>query len=414
MHKPAKRRLRRLLPALFGAVLGAVGGVASAADGGSSVLFEGLTLRGFGTLGMARTTDDQVEFVRDLSQPGGVGTRWSPKIDSVVGLQANFALRDGLEAVAQVVSRYRPDGSYRPELTWAFLHFDPNPNLSLRAGRLGTEFYMLADSRLVGYSYLTVRPPVDYFGGLTFSYIDGADVSATLPLGPGLLRGKLYSGVSREEVRIVSDRLDLDGSRLTGGHLDYLQGSWLWRLGYVQVRFRNELPSPVSDLRQLIAPLGGAAIADDLSLAGKLARFYSAGVSYDSGPLQAQLMLSRTRHESAAYQDSRAGYVVAGYRLGEFTPYLGRSWVHSSENTFSSATLPGPLLDQVNNLVLGTVSNQYTNFLGVRWDFRSNMALKAQLDSIHGTPSSTYPFRQEKGAYDGRMTVFSVALDFIF
>jgi hypothetical protein len=43
------------------------------------------TLRGFGTLGMVRSSSNQAEFIRDLSQPGGSAGRWTAKTDSLVG-----------------------------------------------------------------------------------------------------------------------------------------------------------------------------------------------------------------------------------------------------------------------------------------------------------------------------------------
>ena len=142
-----------------------------------------ISLHGFGTLGVARSSTDRAEFVRDLSHPSGLTKQWSGKIDSVLGMQANVRATDKVEAVVQAVSRYHNGGNFDPELTWAFVKFDPNANLSLRGGRLGTEFYMLADSRLVGYSYLPIRPPTDYYGALPFSswQLPGCK-SASLPL----------------------------------------------------------------------------------------------------------------------------------------------------------------------------------------------------------------------------------------
>jgi hypothetical protein len=126
------------------------------AQGGSGEAPD-LVLHGFGTLALARSDNGNAEFVRDLSQPNGVGRNWSAKNDTVFGLQANYRLNGLVEAVVQGVSHYRYDGSFSPELTWAFLKFEPTPGVMLRAGRYGTEFFMLADSRSVGYSYLTVR-----------------------------------------------------------------------------------------------------------------------------------------------------------------------------------------------------------------------------------------------------------------
>jgi predicted porin len=150
-----------------------------------------------------------------------------------------------------------------------------------------------------------------------------------------------------------------------------------------------------------------------LSVSGKLSRFYSAGVVYDSGPLQVQLMLSRTRQESAIFEHSRAGYLIAGYRVGELTPFAGYSWAKSSPKTLSTGL--GAAIDAtVARVMADSHSDQHTLIGGLRWDFRRNMALKAQIDAIRGTPQSIFPTRWEKADYNGRMNIYSLALDFVF
>lgn len=373
-----------------------------------------LSLKGFGTLGIARSDNDSVQFVRDLSQPDGLTRDWSGKVDSLLGLQANLKLSEQVEGVVQVVSRYRYNGTYTPEVTWAFLRYDVSPVLSLRAGRLGTEFYMLADSRVVGYANLTVRPPPDYYGSLVFSYIDGLDVSATTPAAGGLLRGKLFAGSSPEKTPLVKNLpWNLDGSLLVGGHVDYLQGPWQFRLGHAQIRMENELPMNV--LVEKDYGIGNfLSYVPELSVMGKWSRFSSLGVVYDDGPLQLQLMLNQIRHENAFYEDSKAGYVIAAYRLGRVTPYLGYSQVKSSAKTLASPP-PAPLEFLAASLMAQTHSDQHTLFLGGRWDLQPNLALKAQVDLIRGTPSSLFSFRDDNAhLWDGNMTVFSLALDFVF
>lgn len=373
------------------------------------------SLKGFGTLGIARSSNDSVQYVRDLSQPDGLTRNWSGNLDSLLGLQANLHFSEQTEGVVQVVSRYRYDGSYTPEVTWAFLRHDFSPQLSVRAGRLGTEFYMLADSRLVGYANLTVRPPPDYYGALIFSYLDGLDVSATAPVADGLLRGKLYAGVSQEQTPFNKNNLlwNLEDSLIVGGHVDYLRGPWQFRLGHAQIRFKSEAP-----LNTLIGSVGGPpnflSYAPELSVADKWSRLESFGMAYEDGPLQLQLMLSRTRHDSAVYENSKAGYAIAAYRLGQVTPYLGYSWVKSSPKTLASPP-PAPLIPLTTSLMAQTHSDQHTLFLGGRWDLQPNLDLKAQVDWIRGTPTSLFPFHGDYApVWNGNMTVFSLALDFVF
>jgi hypothetical protein len=401
--------IRQLLLLALTLGLGSTG-AATAADSDPA---SGFSLKGFGTLGLTHSDENNVEFVRDLSQPDGVAAGWSAQVDSVLGLQAGYRFSDQAEGVLQVISRYRYDGGWRPEVSWAFLRYDPDPTLSLRLGRLGTEFYMQADSRLVGYSNLTVRPPADFYHSLVFSYFDGVDASATLPLGQGnLVRGKLFAGVSPEHTPFVQPLTwDLSGSLMLGGHLDYLSGPWQIQLGHARIRLENELPFDA-----LLEWPGFVAGVPGLSAAGTWSGYTSLGLAYDEGPLQILMMLGRIDHETEAYEDSKAGYVVAGYRLGAFTPYLGYSRVKSAPdgNRFATAIRPEPY-GMALALAAQTHADQQTLTLGVRWDVQPDLALKFQVDRIDADPSSLFPYREGDGiTWDGHMTVFSLALDFVF
>ena len=377
-----------------------------------------ISLHGFGTLGLTRTDNDNAEFVRDLSQPSGAGKSWTAKIDSLLGIQANIDFSPNTEAVVQVVSRFHADGSHDPELTWAFLRHDFSPDFSLRAGRLGTEFYMLGDSRLVGYSNLALRPPPDFYGSLVFSYIDGLDVSTTLPISKGLLRGKLFAGLSPEETPFTSGTSwDQKGSLLVGGYLDFLRGPWQLRLSHAQVRFNHETPTDEL-LRSIGDPLAGTsyfALVPDMAMVDRWARFSSLGLVYDQGPLNIQFMLNQIKQDSPAYADSKAGYIQAAYRFQSVTPYLGFSRSLTSREAIPNSIIPIPGLDSITeSLISQSYLDQHTYTLGGRWDVHKNMALKAQVDWVRGTPASLFLFKNTQPAWDGNMTVYSLALDFVF
>jgi len=378
-----------------------------------------VSLHGFGTLGLTHTDNDNAEFIRDLTQPTGAGKSWTAKIDTLLGIHANIDFSPNTKAVVQVISRFHADSSHDPELTWAFLRHDFSPDFSLRAGRLGTEFYMLGDSRLVGYSNLALRPPPDFYGSLVFSYIDGLDVSTTLPVANSLLRGKLFAGLSPEETPFAPGILwDQQGSLLVGGYLDFLSGAWQVRLSHAQVRFNHETPTDEL-LRLLGDPLGSTPylwLVPDMAMRDRWARFSSLGVVYDQGPLNIQFMLNQIKQDSPAYADSKAGYVQAAYRFQNVTPYLGISRSLTSRETNPSSTIPIPGLDGITtSLITQSYLDQHTYTLGGRWDVYKNMALKAQVDWIRGTPESKFLFKNLKEpAWDGDMTVFSLALDFVF
>ena len=382
-----------------------------------------LSLRGFGTLGIAKSSSDQAEFMRDLSQPRGISNHWSGRIDSVLGVQANWQAAPALELVSQVVSRYHYDGSRNPELMWAFAKWDPDARISLRAGRIGADFMMLADSRLVNYSSLTVRPSADYFGPLFFSHFDGVDAVLTLPLGNGLVRSKVFAGATHEKATGTPGVWDTSGSPVKGLIIDYLTGPWQFRASATNIRFSNDINfSPLTDpLRTVGAAFGypsAIAAADSLSTKNTTTRFYSIGAVYDDGPLQVQGMLNSIRQETDAFQNSHAGYVLAGYRMGALTPYTGVSWWKSKFKPNSTGLPSGVGFDTLNQnfdyIMIATATNQRTYTLGMRWDVQRDIAIKAQWDAIHGTAASIFPYQNVKPGWNGRTDVLSLSLDFVF
>jgi len=396
-------RITRLL-----ALLTAFACPALAAEVTEAPWWSTIEFKGFGTLGVARDDSRDTQFVRDLSQPDGLGSHWSAKTDSMFGLQANLPLTPSTAAVMQGLVRYRYDGSWRPELNWAFVRHDLAPDFTVRAGRMGTEFYLQADARQVGYANTMLRPPADYFGPIVVSYFDGIDASLTHDTGHGLLRGKLFAGWAAERTPVVKPHTwDLRGSRMAGAYLDYLNGPWQFRLSRSTIRFQHQQP-----LDQ-IAGFPILALAPELSIQGRHATYDSVGLIYDEGRLQVQGQFSRIRYDSAAYEDTRAGYLVVAYRIGPTTPYFSYSRTRSDPARLTTPNAPA-VTQAIRQFIAQTHTDQATYTIGVRWDFQRNMALKAQADMIRGHDDSRFPQRYTENDWDGRLNVYSLALDFVF
>lgn len=390
-------------------------GTASAETGGD----EPFSLRGFGTIGLARSSSDHAEFVRDLSQPVGIkGGQWSGRIDSILGLQANWQAAPEVELVSQVVSRLHYDRSHNPEVMWAFAKWEPDPRLSLRAGRIGADFMMLADSRLVGYSYLTVRPSTDFFGPLFFSHFDGLDISGTVQFSEGIARAKVFGGVTQEKGAGTLGVWDTSGSPVDGFVLDYVSGPWQLRLNAARIRFSSNmgtelLTGPLLQAGSLGVP-GAYAAAKTIETKNAIARFLSLGVVYDKGPMQIQGMLNRIRQESAVFQDSHAGYLLAGYRIGSVTPFMGASWWKSRPHSGLPVVALPPLDNAYQQFVAGAKVDRTTYSIGTRWDLHHHMALKFQFDAVRASSDTSFSFANAKPAWNGKTNVLTLTLDFVF
>ncbi|MBC3886195.1 porin [Undibacterium griseum] len=385
------------------------------------------SITGFGTIGVVHNTTSDADIIRDLSQNTGTGhTRQNDiNMDSNLGLQADAHLNDVVDAAVQVVSRYGPN-EYKPEVTWAYAKYSPNDTVQLRLGRLGFDVYLLADSRNIGYSYTWVRPPIDFFGNLIVSYFDGFDTTISRDLGHGQVRLKFFSGMAREKVYngIPNQFFSLNGSRLTGGHVEYQQGNWTFRLGHSQLRFANE--NPVNDLItpvlnspafQLFYP-GASQLSQKVLMQDKNARYTSLGIVYDKGPLQAQLMLSRINSGSLFFPGSDAAYLSASYRVKNWTPYVTYSGVRPSgerANIQISPQLPPEIQGFLQALSTGLndqLSKQNTITAGVRYDLSENVSVKVQLDHIRSQDS--FLIRNDLPNWNGRATLLSLAVNFIF
>jgi hypothetical protein len=377
-----------------------------------------LKLRGFGTVGVVGNSTSGAHFIRDILQPGGVAGGWSSAVDSRLGLQANFRLTDQIEGVAQVVSMYNYDGSYRPGLEWAFVSYSPDPAFKVRLGRLGWDVYMLSDSRNVGYSYLWVRPPVEYFGQLQIPHVDGADVVVKHQLGGGIASAKLYAGLADQKVPSPPTAdYDLAGSVVRGVNLDYQKGAWQFRVGYTAVKVENELPGLVPLLGALsVSGPGAAALGADLSLAGKTIEIVSAGTVFENGPWQAQLMVNRFTSDTLIFPQKDSGYLLLGYRIDKWTPFVNFAATRSvgASQRRTGLPLPNPLDTAVATTLAVAQSRQNTLSLGVRYDFMRNADLKVQLDRVRVSDHAALLWRNARADWNGHATILSVALDFVF
>lgn len=391
-----------------------------------------LNIHGFGTLGLARSSSSDVGFVRNLSQPKGIQDgEWSGRIDTILGVQAHWQITSDLTAVGQVVSRYKYDDTRDPTADLAFVKWVPDDRLSLRAGRIGSDVMMLADSRLVGYSYLTVRPSVDFFGSLFFSSFDGGDASLTLPLGGGLIRSKVFAGKIHEKAPGAPGLWDTSGSFLYGAVVDYFSGPWQFRISSSNIQYSNDLnfkflTDNLYDLSDLTGISSARSAADAIATKDTNSHYYSLGSVYDQGPLHIEIAVIRICQETATFQDSESGYLLAGYRINTITPYIGISrWTTIKEDgttglpdelALSGDTLDlRPLNEAYQTILNASSANQTTTTLGVRWDVRPQIALKAQWDSIHADEKSRFPYTNARYTdWNGRTDVISLSMDFIF
>ncbi|MEO8061203.1 MAG: porin [Pseudomonadota bacterium] len=377
------------------------------------------SVRGFGTLAATTQDADGLEFRRNVGQSKGVAAGDVEfATDSLAGVQFDAKLGSHFDVLVQGVTRARADGDWAPELTQAFVRYSPDESLVLRVGRFGYEIYLLAESRQVGYSYLTVRPSADFYGMVTNDDIDGADISLKLRLGSGLVRARLFGGRGSDKTVFADGSIFGGHSKVYGGTFDYLYRGFTARAAYLQATYDEEL-----ELQQLADVLTGSGVPASIAIGEELRGAQTStgiqlGVAYDDGPLQAQLLYGHILTESIAGPNIDAWYVQAGYRLRAWTPFVAAARSHDLRDIRSTGLPDIPELAPINGAVFGIQKNlratQHTATVGVRWDLSPRIDLKLQVDftSVH---DSSYNFdRRAVPSGDANMTVAALAVDFVF
>lgn len=405
----------------------------SFAGGFDSSLFG---VKGFGTVGVAHSSEDHADFVATPYQPKGVGRThdWDMAVDSKLGVQVNANLSDKFSAAVQVVSQYQHDNTWRPTVEWANVKYQLTPDFSVRLGRIVLPTLLIYESRKVGYSYAWLRPPEEvYFQSLTTNG-DGGDISYrkqfdgvvnTVQAFYGTAVGKFPGGTLKAKPDWgISDTAEVDAWTLRAGYVaykvDFEASDFDSFVGFAN-RFAADTAPYFPETSAQVS-----ALLDKYPLKGMNIRIYNLAANYDPGNWFAVSEYVKVKGDSFI-PDSNSFYVTAGYRIAQFTPYATLAQVKTDrikEDDISTAGLPVQLGDIVtrfnavmNALFAVETASQRTASIGLRWDFMPSADLKIQYDQKSLLDNTRGRLLLAPGtSYQGgdHFSVISAAVDFVF
>jgi opacity protein-like surface antigen len=408
---------------------------------------------GFGTVGVAHSSEEKADFLaNDLQGRGaGRGRSWSPDVDSRIGGQLSARFTSQLSAVLQVVSEQRYDTSYRPQVEWGNIKYAFTPDLSVRVGRIVTPVFLESDSRKVGYAQPWVRPPVEVYSLVPLTNNDGADVSYRLRIGETNHNLQVAYGSTSADTP-DGGKIKAKDAWLIGDTMEY--GSMTLHAAYSHAKFSASNFAPLFDgyrqfagsaadtaqnpLVQLGFPAAVPALTQSAAQANALAdrydpdnttiSFLSFGAMYDPGDWFLMAEWGQTDSRSV-FGKRQAWYATGGYRWGKFTPYItyAEARLKSPQNDAGITAVPGgapfndlsdsaALLNANLNEQLAGAPIQKTISIGVRWDLARNTAFKLQYDYSRigdGSPG-TLDHQSSGFVPGGNFSVVSATLDFVF
>lgn len=399
-----------------------------------------LRLSGFGTLAATRaSTPPGWAFRRDALQPSHAGgTRL--ETDSLVGIQANYALMPQVEAVVQLQGKRRVAAAKTSEsLEWAFVAYRPNDDWTVRFGRTSPPVYLLSEYRNVGFAYPSIRPNMEVYGGLAIGALDGLDVSRSW--GGESVRWQAKGFVGNGRIRTPGTNGRPDGDfRLDTVHgmtLQYesngllLQGTLArTRVDLGNAYFGDVLQQGLTQLQLLGHPQlarEAAALAGQLDPQRAPVNYVAFGASYDRDAwlISGEVARLTSRLSSANQQ---LAHVSLGRRFQSVLGYMSVGSARSSRAPLDNpqwaalvAPTLGPFAAQAIQalgtgaaLSLNNQIRQRSLSLGMRWDVNSHMALKWQWDRFSIEPNGAGTLWLQPGSAAARVRVMSVGLDFVF
>ena len=407
------------------AVAGMLGQSALGAEEPAAAATSLLSFSGFGTVGVAHSSEERADYVSNTLKTSGAGysREWISNVDTILGAQMVLSVTPQLSATLQVVSEQGADKTYAPRVEWANIKYQFTPDFSVRVGRTLLANFLFSDSRKVGYANVWVRPPVEAYNLVPVTSSDGVDATYRLQAGrfSHTIVGLYGNFTNSAPEHLGGGDIKARDLWLLSDTIEY--GALTLRLAVQGSTTDIESVTPLFDALRQFGPQG-VALAEEYGIADKSIRFIGVGAMYDPGKWFAIGEWGNTEFHSVV-GNRTAWYVSGGYRHGKFTPYVTYSEATSdsaqSDPGLDLALLPPFLaptaagLNYALNGILGSLPLQRTVAVGMRWDVFKSASLKLQYDHINlgagsaGTLINVQPDFQRGGSLD----LVSIAVDFV-
>ncbi len=300
---------------------------------------------------------------------------------SLFAIQLSGDVNDKITATGQLVAR--GSDNYDVDFEWAYMTYSATDNLSVSAGRLRLPLFRYSASLDVGYSYHWVAPPESVYG-VPFNNLDGVRVDYSNYSGDLEYNLQLSYGTIDTDFDVEGQSGNIRANNVMTATADVTYGNFKARgvVGRADTTFNVPAFSPfLAGLTQIAPALSNLVNADD-----DLATFTGIGLEYDNFNWFVSGEITEVSIDDSFYIDSVNYYLTAGIRVDKFTPFVTAEWTDADQDIKfldKVNSFPEPYKSQAAAIVTGLQlpfiekSNSYS--VGVRYDWNTNVALKADL-----------------------------------
>lgn len=285
----------------------------------------------FGSVGITHLGGE--DQGRSYGVSGQTTDSWRGDQLSKFGAQLTYGLTDTLGVTLQATAKPLQD-EWQANLEWAYLSWQANDQLMVRAGRLRSPVYMYSESLDVGFSYPWLRLPDEVYSQVQLTNYEGADVVYTLPLSYGSVTFQVAAGQAKNRDYFAYDDLfSIDYGKLFGGNVSLATNDYgTFRVGYVEADISTTVDGVVN-------AFGTPTYLQLLELKKDKGKFTSIGYQYDNGTwLTANEWTSRVI-ENDGSNSTDSFYLMGGRRFGDFLAHVTYAQLDENEGRQNSWTL---------------------------------------------------------------------------
>ena len=285
----------------------------------------------FGSVGITHLGGE--DQGRSYGVSGQTTDSWRGDQLSKFGAQLTYGLTDTLGVTLQATAKPLQD-EWQANLEWAYLSWQANDQLMVRAGRLRSPVYMYSESLDVGFSYPWLRLPDEVYSQVQLTNYEGADVVYTLPLSYGSVTFQVAAGQAKNRDYFAYDDLfSIDYGKLFGGNVSLATNDYgTFRVGYVEADISTTIDGVVN-------ASGTPTYLQLLELKKDKGKFTSIGYQYDNGTwLTANEWTSRVI-ENDGSNSTDSFYLMGGRRFGDFLAHVTYAQLDENEGRQNSWTL---------------------------------------------------------------------------
>lgn len=337
---------------------------------------------------------------------------------SLLAIQIDGHISDSWSVTTQLMAHSSDERE--SGLEWLYTTYQATDSLQLKLGRLRTPFFNYSDFLDVGYAYPWVSPPQQIYNGFLFDSYDGLSASYDLVTGSFSANAEIFWGQFNDDITVGDRTVKADVNQFRGIILNVQYDNLKLRMSSHKGNVGIEL-AEITGFSNALNQAGYPRMAQYLETKGDV-KVNQLSLNYDALDYFIKSEIVQIVSPILVFPETKSYFVSAGYIVYPFTVHATFAASQVSYDRVESVIPPG--LDPQLDALSGGFTALYNNLdrdnldsltLGVRWDFRPGMALKADISHLIGTKNQRSFFTiSDPDAFDYKANLLQVAWEWVF